>query len=100
MGPPPVVIQDGSVFMTRADVRFRVVGDEAIVVRQEASEVLALNDVGAGVLSLLDAKMTVAELVEALLSEYDVDRDSLRRDVEGFLTELRDAGVVEEVAAP
>jgi hypothetical protein len=93
------VIEDLSVFKPRADVRFRVVGDEAVVVRQEASEVIALNDVGASVLSLLDSRRTVAAVVEALLSEYDVDRDSLREDVASFLTELRDAGVVEEVKA-
>jgi hypothetical protein len=91
------MIQDGSVFRPRSDVRFRVVGDEAVVVRQEASEVIALNDVGASVLSLLDARRTVGAVVEALLAEYEIDRDSLRGDVESFLAELEQAGVVEEV---
>ena len=91
------MIQDSSVFRPRPDVRFRVVGDEAVVVRQEASEVIALNDVGASVLSLLDSRRTVAAVVEALLSEYEIDRNSLRGDVVSFLAELQDAGVVEEV---
>ena len=92
------MIQDGSVFRPRPDVRFRVVGEEAVVVRQEASEVIALNDVGASVLALLDSRRTVAAVVEALLSEYEIDRDALRADVEAFLLELRDTGVVEEVS--
>lgn len=92
------MIQDGSVLRPRPDVRFRVVGEEAVVVRQEAAEVIALNDVGASVLALLDSRRTVAAVVEALLAEYDIDRDALRADVEAFLLELRDTGVVEEVS--
>jgi len=87
---------DAAVFRPRADVRFRVIGDEAVVVRQEDAEVIALNEVGASVLALLDSRRSVREVLDALLEQYDVDRESLSSDVLGFLSELRDAGVVEE----
>lgn len=79
------------------DVRYRIVGDEAVVVRQDAAEVLALNDVGARVLELLDAHNTLADVVEALRREYDVSSEELERDVESFVVAMRDAGIVEEV---
>lgn len=78
------------------DVRYRVVGDEAVVVRQNAAEVLALNDVGARVLELIDAKRTVAQMIDTMSNEYDVDRDELSRDVEHFVTALHEAGVIED----
>jgi len=84
------------VFRPRPDVRFRVVGDEAVVVRQEEAEVIALNDVGASILALLDSRRSVGEVLDALVEEYDVDRESLSSDLTRFLSELRDAGVVEE----
>lgn len=87
---------ESSVFRIRRDVRFRVVGEEAVIVRQENAEVLAINEVGASVLELLDSRRSVREILAALLEEYDADRDSLSSDVTRFLGELRDAGVVEE----
>ena len=88
--------KDTAVFRPRPDVRFRVVGDEAVIVRQEDAEVIALNEVGASVLSLLDSRRSVRDVLDALLDEYDIDRESLSGDVSRFLSELRDAGVVEE----
>ena len=78
------------------DIRYRVVGEEAVVVRQDAAEVLALNDVGARILELIDAKSTVGQLIETMSSEYDVDRDELIRDVENFVAAIHDAGIIEE----
>jgi hypothetical protein len=52
--------------------------------------------VGASVLELLDSRRSVGEILEALLERYDVDRESLTSDVARFLSELRDAGVVDE----
>ena len=80
----------------RDDVRYRVVGDEAVVVRQDAAEVIALNDVGARVLELIDASTTVTQLIDTMASEYDVARDELTRDVEQFVAAMQDAGIVED----
>jgi hypothetical protein len=85
------------VFKHKDDVRYRVVGEEAVVVRQNAAEVLALNDVGARVLELIDADKTLEQVIEAMSSEYDVSPEELGRDVERFVAEMRDAGIVEQV---
>lgn len=81
----------------RDDVRYRVVGEEAVVVRQDAAEVLALNDVGARILELIDAKSTVGQLIETMSTEYEVDREELVRDVESFVAAIHDAGIIEEI---
>jgi hypothetical protein len=88
--------RDSAVFRPRPDVRFRVVGDEAVIVRQEDAEVIAVNDVGASILALLDSRRSVGDVLDALLEQYDIDRDSLSSDLSRFLGELREAGVVEE----
>jgi hypothetical protein len=83
-------------FRLREDVRFRVVGQEAVVVRQEAAEVIALNQVGARVLELLSDTKGIDEIVDTLIREYDVERSTLERDVEGFVGEIVEAGILEE----
>lgn len=85
-----------SKFRLREDVRYRVVGNEAVVVRQEAAEVIALNDVGARVLELMSDERCIAEIVEALIGVYDVDRSTLESDVETFVGEIVEAGILEE----
>jgi hypothetical protein len=72
------------------------VADEAVVVRQEDAEVLAINEVGASILELLDSSRSVRAVVAELLEQYDVDPRQLQTDVERFLRELRDAGVIQE----
>ena len=79
------------------DVRFRIVGDEGVAVRQQAAEVLALNGVGARVMSLLDTERALDEITASLQEEYDVDAGDLARDVAAFVSELVAAGLAEEV---
>jgi hypothetical protein len=93
-------MNESTIFRRRPEVRFRVVGEEAVIVRQDTAEVIALNDVGASLFAHLDSRRSAGALLDALLEEYDIDRETLRRDVESFLAELRQAGVVEEVEAP
>jgi hypothetical protein len=85
------------VFRPRRDVRYRTVGGEGIVLRQEAREVLVLNETGARVLSLLDGRRDVAGVEAALEAERDAPAQEIRRDLEEFLEELLAAGVVEEI---
>ena len=84
-------------YRRRSDVRFRIVGDEGIAVMQSTGEVLAVNGVGARLLSLLETTRALDEILASLTDEYEVERGVLARDVESFVSELVTAGVLEEV---
>jgi len=84
-----------SVLQRRPDVRFRVVDDEGVVIRQAAAEVLVLNQVATRVLALADGVTPVAGWIEALAREYDVERAALERDVLAFAAELVEQGLLE-----
>lgn len=86
-----------SVWKRRTDVRYRRVEGEAVVLRQSAAEVLVVNEVGAAVLDLADGTRRVADWVDALGPQYDVDRETLGRDLLEFAAELQDAGLLERV---
>jgi len=83
----------------RSDVRFRRVAGEGVVLLQDANEVLALNQVGARILEHIGDGLTVAEIVERLLEEFDVDRSELEADTTEFVRELLESGVIEAVPA-
>lgn len=88
-----------TIYRRAADVRYRVLDDEAVVIRQRAGEVLGLNALGARLLDALDGATTVGEIVADLAPDYDVERGELERDALEFYAELATLGLVEEQSA-
>ena len=92
-------VDRGDVFSRRGDVRFRIVVDEAVVLRQEAAEVLVLNEVGGRILELLDGERTVGDVVDEISSEFEVDESTrLADETSAFIAELVEAGIVTPAA--
>ncbi len=83
----------------RRDVRYRLLLNEAVVIRQDAAEVLGLNLVGARVLELIDDGLAESEILERLVQEFDVARKELHVDVQAFIAELIELDVVESLPA-
>ena len=82
-------------YRRQADVRFRIIDREAVILRQRAGENLVLNEVGSSILSWLDKGHSIAEVEELLPQEYDVDPEDAKQDLHHFLEVLHQAGVIE-----
>ena len=89
----------GMSFALRRDVRYRLLLNEAVVIRQDAAEVLGLNLVGARVLELIDDGLAESEILERLVQEFDVAPKELHSDVQAFIAELIELDVVESLPA-
>lgn len=77
------------------DTAFRSVSDEGgLVVLPSRSEVKVLNPVGSKVYSMLDGTHTLDEIVAAVLAEFTVEEAEARRDVQAFLDELAQEGML------
>lgn len=79
----------------------RQVGGNNVVVPVGAQAVdfrclITLNEVGAFLWQKLAVDCTVADLVEALLAEYDVTADIATADVERFVASLREKNLLDE----
>lgn len=75
------------------DVRFRIIGDEVIIICQEAGEIMALNASGGLILQAVDGRQSVREIIDAVQSNYALPVGQLQRDILEFLSEMLDAGV-------
>jgi methyltransferase-like protein len=51
-------------------------------------ELYTVNETGNYILSLMDGKRTLKDIVKAMMSDYDADEETLTADVIGFVTEL------------
>lgn len=67
-----------------------VLGDETIVIHYEVGNYYELNEVGGFIWSLLRVQtaMSVQEIQQTILSEYDIDEPVCQTETVQFLTEL------------
>jgi hypothetical protein len=70
---------------------------EAIILHFDAGLYYALENVGARTWELLRQPRTVAELRDALVTEYEVDPDRCEADLQSLLSELTEAGLIEVI---
>lgn len=90
------MISPASVLRLAADVRFRAVPPETVVVRQSVPEVMVLSEVAGAIVGRLDAQRPLADVIDALLPLFETDRTTLERDVLDFAATLLAAGIAEE----
>ncbi len=70
------------------NVAWRIIGDEAVLLSAEDSSVHSLDAVGTRIWELCDGEKTVSEIVDQVVSEFEVDRETAEKDVVEFIEEL------------
>ena len=81
-----------------ADVIFRDLEGEAVLLDLASGSYFGLNPVGTRVWTLLASGATVDAVIAALSAEFDADAAQIAQDVEDLLAELTARGLV--IAAP
>jgi len=80
-------------------VLFRELGGEAVILDLKTERYLGLDETGTRMWRLLPESDSIQEAYAALLDEYEVEPDRLRRDLVGFVEELSNHGLIEIVQA-
>ena len=78
-----------------ADVLFREVDGEAVLLNLDSENYLGLDEVGTRMWAVLTTSDSVQAAYETLLSEYDVAPDVLHRDMDKLVQELVAYGLLE-----
>jgi hypothetical protein len=79
---------------------FSELNDEVVILNLKNGKYYGLNPVGARIWELLQEPVSVEKIERAILSEYDVDREVCAREVEEFLTLMRDEELIETADEP
>ena len=69
--------------------------DEAAIVNLKNGVYYGLDSVGARIWSAMREPVTVAQIRDALLGEYDVEPLALECDIRSFLLQLAEQGLIE-----
>lgn len=55
---------------------------------------ITVNEVGVSIWKMLQEEVTLEDLVQGILSEYDVDEIVAREDIQEFLDKLNEGGIL------
>ena len=91
----PVPVSSGGRISVPSHVLSRRLDDELVLLNLDNECYFGLDDVSTGVWDALLASPSVEDAVARLLAEYEVEPRRLRTDVEAFLAQLLDNGLVE-----
>jgi len=99
-----MAVEGRSVFRRSADVVSRKVGAESILVpiRQNVGNldfVYTLSAVAADVWALLGEEHSLDEIIDAICTQYDVDRETATTDVTALVADFLDAALVSQVSS-
>lgn len=60
------------------------------------NQIMSLNETGVFLWNLMEKQVSKQELIDAMCMEYEVTPDVASADVEAFLSQLREKGLIEE----
>lgn len=81
----------------------RYIAGETIIVPirgklADLQRIFVVDTVAAYIWQQLDGRKRLDEILEDILAEFDVERERARTDLEEFIAELAEAGLVEELS--
>ncbi|MGH9196725.1 MAG: PqqD family protein [Acidimicrobiia bacterium] len=71
------------------DVVYTDLGDGAVLVHLDTKYYYSLNEVGLAIWRLLESTTDIDDLVQRLVSDYDVSEDHAKRSACKFIEELK-----------
>ena len=76
------------------DVLFQEVSGETVLLDLESEHYFGLDAVGTRIWGLIGEGVSVDAMVDTLLQEYEVERETLEADVAELLSRLAEAGLI------
>jgi hypothetical protein len=90
-------LEDSARFAPREGLVLEEIDDEVVILDLQNNVYFGLNEVGKLVWRGLEDDLSVGEVIDALLEEFEVDRDVLAQDVRAFVADALDSELVERV---
>jgi hypothetical protein len=78
-----------------SDIIDRNLGETAVLIRLQTNRIYELNATGARIWELLKAGSTKEQLVDALMSEFNISREALSEAVDELLNMLQSEGLIQ-----
>ena len=93
-------IKQGTLIRRASDMIASEIDGEYMIMNIELGSYIVLREVSARIWELLERPATLASLLENLLQEYTVDRDTCEQEIVSFLKEMAENNLIVLEDAP
>lgn len=76
------------------DIVWKKMGDEVVLLNPETGKYFGLNRVGSSFWSLVDGEVTVDQIIDRMLGEYNVERARIAADILELIGSLEARGLL------
>ncbi len=83
-----------SIIRRNKNLLFNEIDGEVVMLSIENSEYYGMDKIGSRIWELIESPVSVNELIDKLLEEYDVTRDQCTHDTTGFLEQLAEKKLI------
>lgn len=73
---------------------FQSLGDSAVILRSDSGQLYTCNETTEAFLRLVDGKNTIGAIVDSVLGEFEIDRNTLSHDLLAVAADLVAEGIV------
>jgi pyrroloquinoline quinone biosynthesis protein D len=88
-------VNDTCVFLLAANASFQALGEGAVVLMIDSGQIYSCNETTEAFLKLVDGKRNFGEIIDRLVTEFAIDRDTLAVDFLPVVQQLRSEGILE-----
>ena len=95
-GPSENDMRDGEpVPKRRSNLNYRTIDGETLILIREEGRLHQLNPTASFIWDCCDGESNIAEIIDRLVTAYEVDSSTARKDVEEVLFNLRSSNLLE-----
>lgn len=76
------------------DTAYRVIDGEAVIVDLDSSELYSLNPTATVIWEACEEEVTLEEVVDKIVEEFEVEREVAEEDCVGFVEEFSENGLL------
>lgn len=87
-------MDDNTVLSRKNDIYTALMNGETVMMDADSGRYYNLGTVGGEIWRLLENRMTLSELVSALVSEYEVTPEQCKKDIVPFLGKMMESGLI------
>lgn len=88
--------QSMSNFKIPDNVLFQEVDGEAVLLSLDEGCYYGLDELGTRIWKLIDQDLDSEQVVAAIVEEYEVEPEQARRDLDAFLSDLEQSGLIQQ----
>ena len=83
-------------FKIAENVLFQELDGEAVLLSLDEGCYFGLDELGTRIWKLIEDNLDESQVVEKIVEEYDVEPEQARRDLDNFLGDLEESGLIRQ----